>query len=170
MSVYAVGDLVMYGRTGVCKVEEIIEETYRGETEPRRFYSLRPLYQKCSIRTPIAGGKVSIRPIISGQEARDLIARMPEVQAEPYHNRNLNQLREHYRERLECFDCEVLIALMKSLWMKKREAEAQKKKFGAVDERFMREAEDLLYGEFAAALSIDRSAVERYIAESLATA
>ena len=167
MNEYCVGDLVLYGRTGVCRVEEIVEETPRGADGPRRFYSLRPLYQKCSIRAPAAGGKVFIRPIISDSEARDLIARMPHVQAEPYHNRNLNQLREHYRECLECFDCEGLIRLMKSLWLKKREAESQKKKFGAVDERFMREAEDLLYGEFAAALDIDRDKVEHYIADTL---
>ena len=36
-----------------------------------------------------------------------------------------------------------------------------------MDERFMREAEDLLYGEFAAALEIDRDKVENYIAKSL---
>ena len=168
MSLYAIGDLVLYGRTGVCEVEGIFEETLRGENAPRRFYSLRPLYQKCSIRAPAEGGKVFIRPIISDREARELIAKMPEVQAEPYHNRNLNQLREHYRSCLENFDCESLIRLMKSLWMKKRQAEEQKKKFGAVDERFMKEAEDLLYGEFAAALSIDRDSVEAYIAETIA--
>ena len=167
---YGIGDLIVYGRTGVCRVEEIHEEEARGaeggET-PRQYYTLRPLYQKCSIRTPVTGGKVYSRPIISRAEAKRLIERMPEVDAEPYHNRNLNQLREHYRERLERFDCEALISLMKSLHLKKKEAETQKRKFGAVDERFMREAEDLLYGEFAAALDIDRDKVENYIAKSL---
>ena len=164
---YRIGDLIFYGRTGVCRVEEINEERVRGADKPRQFYTLRPLYQNCSIRTPVSGGKVYSRPIISGSEARQLIARIPEVDAKPYHNRNLNQLREQYREWLERFDCEALISLMKSLHLKKKEAETQKRKFGAVDERFMREAEDLLYGEFAAALDIDRDKVENYIAKSL---
>ena len=166
---YGVGDLILYGRTGVCRVEEINEEeVVRGAGEnPRQYYILRPLYQNCSIRTPVSGGKVYSRPIISGPEARRLIERIPEVDAEPYHNRNLNQLREHYREWLERFDCEALIGMTKSLYLKKKEAEAQKRKFGAVDERFMREAENLLYGEFAAALDIDRDKVENYIAKSL---
>ena len=164
---YGIGDLILYGRTGVCKVEEIVEETPKGESIPRQFYSLRPLYQNCCIRTPVQGGKVFSRPIISGGEARRLISIMPQVEAKPYHNRNLNQLREHYRECLEAFDCETLIRMTKSIYMKKQEAEAQKRKFGAVDERFMREAEDLLYGEFAAALEIDRDKVEHYIATSL---
>ena len=165
---YRIGDLILYGRTGVCRVEEINEEEVRGaDEEPRQFYTLRPLYQNCCIRTPVSGGKVYSRPIISGPEAERLIARIPEVDAKPYHNRNLNQLREHYRAWLERFDCEALISLTKSLYLKKKEAETQKRKFGAVDERFMREAEDLLYGEFAAALDIDRDKVENYIAKSL---
>ena len=87
--------------------------------------------------------------------------------AEPYYNRNLNQLREHYRSCMESLSCESLIALTKSLYLKKREVEAQHKKFGTVDERFMREAEDLLFGEFAAALEIERAGVENFIANEL---
>ena len=164
---YSVGDLIFYGRTGVCRVEEIVAEG-RGE-DTRTFYSLRPLYQKCCIRTPVSGGKVYSRPIISPQEADTLIRRMPEVEAEPYHNPNLNQLRDYYRARLEEFDCESLIRLTKSLYLKKQEALAQRRKFGAVDERFLHEAEDLLFGELAAALEIDRDKVEAYIAGCLET-
>ena len=92
------------------------------------------------------------------------------MEASPYQNRNLNQLREYYRAWLERFDCESLIGMTKSLYLKKQEAESQKRKFGAVDERYMKEAEDLLYGEFAAALEIDRDKVENYIACSLSPA
>ena len=162
---YCIGDLILYGRTGVCRVEDISAETTGGET--RQYYSLRPLYQNCCIRTPVKGGKVFSRPIISPAEADSLIRRIPELKAEPYHNLNLNQLRDHYRAWLEQFDCESLICMTKSLYLKKQEAAAQRRKFGAVDERFMREAEDLLYGEFAAALEIDRDKVENYIANRL---
>lgn len=162
---YRVGDLILYGRTGVCRVEDISDGASGEDT--RQYYSLRPLYQNCCIRTPVAGAKVFSRPIISSAEADRLIGRMPELQAEPYYNRNLNQLREHYREWLEQFDCESLIRMTKSLYLKKQEAAEQRRKFGAVDERFMKEAEDLLYGEFAAALEIDRDAVENYIANRL---
>ena len=166
---YRVGDLILYGRTGVCRVEGIGEDAASGG-ESRRYYTLKPLYQNCSIQAPVEGGKVPSRPIISRPEAEQLIQKMPEMPAEPYYNRNLNQLREHYRSCMETCACEALILLTKSLYMKKKEAEAQRRKFGAVDERFMREAEDLLFGEFAAALEIDREAVESYIASSLCPA
>ena len=45
----------------------------------------------------------------------------------------------------------------------KRELEGQRQKFGTVDERFMKRAEELLFGELAAALGIPREEVPRYI-------
>ena len=166
---YAIGDLILYGRTGVCRVEEIGEDTPRGSDGPQKYYTLKPLYQKCSIRTPVTGGKIFHRPIVSRREAESLIRKMPELEAEPYYNHNLNQLREHYRKRLESCACEDLVLLTKSLYRKKREAEAQRRKLGSVDERYMKEAEDLLYGELAAALEIERSSVEHFIADFLGT-
>ena len=69
---------------------------------------------------------------------------------------------------METYDCVDLIKLTMSLYVKKKEAEAQKRKFGAVDERFMKEAEELLFGELAAALDIPREDVRGYIEKALA--
>ena len=160
---YQVGDLILYGRTGVCCVKEIVEDK-----NGTKFYTLCPLYQNCNISSPVGSGKVYSRPIITREEAEALIAQMPSVAAQPYYNRNLNQLREYYRSQLESPDCATLILLVKSLYVKKKEAEEQMRKFGAVDERFMKEAENLLFGEFAAALDIERDEVEKYIAKKLA--
>ena len=46
---------------------------------------------------------------------------------------------------------------------KKAALAQQNKKFGRVDEHFMRQAEDNLYGELAVALDIDRDEVPGYI-------
>ena len=132
------------------------------------YYVLRPLYQNCNITTPVGNTKVFSRPIISREEAERVIGVIPTVEPEVYHNRNLNQLREHYRSCMESFDCVDLVKLTMSLYRKKREAEDQKRKFGAVDERFMKEAEDLLFGELAAALEIPRDEVRGYIERALA--
>ena len=131
---------------------------------------LKPLYQTCNITIPADSPKVFIRPILTPDEVHALISRMPELEAEPYHNRNLNQLRAHYLSCMESHCCEDLARLAKSLYLKKKESEAQKKKFGAVDERFMREAESLLFGEFAASLEFQPAEVQNYIANYFARA
>ena len=92
---------------------------------------------------------------------------MPSISAKAYHNRSLSQLKEHYKSCMDSYECEDLIHITMSLYVKRQEAMEQKKKFGAVDERYMKEAENLLFGEFAAALGIERDSVSAYIAAKI---
>ena len=54
-----------------------------------------------------------------------------------------------------------------STYQKKKEREQAKLKFGAVDRRYMERAEDLLFGELAVALDIEREDVQAFIEERL---
>lgn len=165
---YQTGELILYGRTGVCRVEEITCVKLRGTEIEQQYYVLKPLYQTCNITTPVDNSKVFSRPIITKEEAERVIGAIPGIKPEAYHNRNLNQLREYYRSRMETYECIDLVELTMSLYEKKRQAEEQKRKFGAVDERYMKEAEELLFGELAAALGIEKDSVRDYIARALA--
>jgi CarD family transcriptional regulator len=162
---FRVGDLVQYESTGVCRVTDIKEQEPGGKGEKQLFYVLSPLYQNCTILTPVNSTKVFMRPIISRDEAEKLIDRIPDIRAEAYHNRVLNQLAEHYKASLNTHDCADLLKLSMSIYAKKQFAEQQKRKLGAVDEKFMRRAEDLLFGELAAALNITKAEVPEYIEE-----
>ena len=160
---YQVGELILYGKTGVCRVVQITPETATGPA----CYVLKPLYQTCSITIPVESPKLFTRPIMTRAEVLQLIQKLPGLEAEPYNCRNLNQLRAYYSERLNCRSCEELAKLAKSLYLKRSQAEAQKKKLGVVDERYLREAENLLFGEIAAALEIRRDEVPAYIESCL---
>lgn len=50
---------------------------------------------------------------------------------------------------------------------KKQAAEKQNRKLGAIDEKYMKRAEDLLFGELAAALGVDRDQVNEYVVEKI---
>ena len=160
---YQVGELIIYGKTGVCEVTEITLDAAGSAAG----YVLNPLYRNSSISIPADNPKVFTRPVISRDEAMALIHALPALEAEPYVCRNLNQLRTYYMERLNCRSCLELARLAKSLYLKQKQAEAQKKKFGSVDERFLREAENLLFGEMAVALGIERDEVQKFIANCL---
>lgn len=164
--VYQVGDIILYGRTGVCQVTGIASIKSPGENA-KLCYMLKPLYQTCTISTPVDNDKVFMRPVISKADAQRLIDGIPRIHAEAYHNRNLPQLKDHYRSVLDSHDCGDILALTLSIYAKKKLAEAHKRKVGAVDERFLREAEDLLFGEFSVALDIPRDEVQSYIARRL---
>ena len=167
MTVFEVGELVLYGGTGVCRVTEIIAKKFN-RTEPEKlYYVLTPLYQSGTITTPVENGKVFIRPVITRDEAISLIDRIPTIEVEAYHNQNLQQLESHYKAELMRHDCLSLLRLTMSTYRKKREREDAKLKFGAVDRRYMERAEDLLFGELAVALNIDRESVRDYIESRL---
>lgn len=117
------GELVVYGATGVCRVESIQQPEPHSALQGKTCYLLKPLYQDGVIYTPVENSKVSIRPVMTREEADALIDQIPTMQAE-----------------------------------------AQKRRLGMVDERYMKQAERLLYGELAAALEIPFDQVQSYIA------
>lgn len=75
---------------------------------------------------------------------------------------------QHYEQSLRTHNCADLIALTMSIYAKKQNAQKQKRKFASVDERFMKRAEELLFGEFAAVLEIPMEDVPAYIKHQLA--
>lgn len=162
---YKAGDMIIYGSTGVCRVKAITTPDFEKD-KCRQYYALEPVYQDGVIYTPV-DTKVFMRPIITREAADALIDQIPDMETEAYHNSVLRELEEHYNIYLKSHDCGDLLELGRSIYMKKQEILRQHRKFGAVDERFMKRAEDLLYGELAVALEIDKCQVEAYIAERL---
>ena len=166
---YQTGELILYGGTGVCRVTDIVAKKF-GRTEPEKlFYVLTPLYQSGTITTPVENGKVFTRPVITRDEALSLIDSIPGIEAEAYHNQNLQQLENHYKHELESHDCRDLLRLTMSTYRKKQEREQAKLKFGAVDRRYMERAENLLFGELAVALDIEKDSVQSFIEDRLQT-
>lgn len=101
---------------------------------------------------------------MSRREAEALIDRIPDLQPEAYYNKVLRELTEHYDTILKTYDCEALLKLTMSIYAKKQEAQGHKRRLGAVDESFLRRAEELLFTELAAALGLERDQVQPYIA------
>ena len=160
---YSGGDKIMYGGTGVCVVEEITMVKLSGMDRPKQYYILRPMYQSGTIQTPVDNEKIPIRPVMSRSEAEKLVDGIPGIDASICYEKNLSALRNHYQQQMSSFDCRDLIRMTKSIYAKKKDAESRQKKIGMTDEKFLRRAEDLLFGELAVALDISRDSVRAYI-------
>ena len=79
----------------------------------------------------------------------------------------MRDLVEHYETRIKSHSCRDLMELTMSIYRKRDEVHSRKKKLGSVDLRFMKRAEDLLFGELAAALDIPRDQVTDFISKRL---
>ena len=165
---YNVGDLIMYGTTGVCKIDSISEKSF-GPDEDRLYYVLDPLYQSGTIFAPVDNEKVFMRPVMSSEEALALIDNMPSVEAEVFKSSSIQQLSKHYQSVIGTHDNEELIRLTKSIHMKKEEAMKMNRHLGQIDKKFMKRAEDLLFGEIAAVLQIPREEVVGFIEDRIGT-
>ena len=163
---YKVGDLVIYSGEGVCRVEEVGLPKLSGVSGERLYYTLQPLYRTGRIFSPVDSG-VFMRPVISRSEAEELIERIPDTEAEICDNRNIRFLSEHYQEKMQRHDCTELVKVIKAVYKKRELAIEKGKKLGQIDERFMKRAEDMRYGELAVALEIPKSEVVSYISAKI---
>ena len=135
---FSIGDMVMYGGTGVCAVEGITSLKLSGMDSERDYYVLRPLYQSGTIHTPVDGNKIPIRPVLTKTQAEELVDTIPTVNAVMCTEKNLSALRNHYQQQMSSFDCLDLIRMAKSIYAKKKDAESRQKKIGMTDEKYLR--------------------------------
>lgn len=144
------GDRIFYGQTGVCIVEDISEKALT-KNHKRLYYTLKPLYQQNNIiYAPVESEKVFMREIISADEAKKLIQTVPDI----YEKALNGEGKPDYQEYIDSHSCEELLELAVMIYSKKQAAKRMKKKTGFIDEKYLKRAEELLFGELAAALNI----------------
>lgn len=162
------GDLIVYGSSGVCRVEEIGPmEGARGADRHRPFYRLALLYGGGTIFAPVDTGTF-MRPILTAAEVEALIDRLPSMEPNVCTERSLNLLSVRYHAAFESHKSEDLLQLMKDIYAKGVLSKENGKQLGMIDQRYQKQAEELVYGEFAAALGIPYGEVEDYISRRLA--
>jgi len=161
------GELVVYGSTGVCRVEEIVSMDQPGVSRGKRYYLLKPLWQDGVIYAPVDSKKVLMRPVISREEAEALIDQMPAIQAAVCRGSTAQALAQQYQTAVRDGGHQALIEMMKAIHYKQSQAELKNRRLGMIDERYMKQAERMLYGELATALDIGFDEVEPYIASRI---
>ncbi len=159
---FSIGEYIVYGLNGVCRVEEIGPMNMSGVESDKIYYTLLPLYTKGSrVFTPVDNQKVVMRPVISKQEACQLIDDMPSIDGIEVVDDKRRELA--YKEAVKSCDCRELIRIINTALKRKEERLAQGKKMSACDERYLKQAQDTLYGEFAISLRIEKGEVQDFI-------
>ena len=76
---FSIGEYIVYGVEGVCRVEEAGKLKVAGLDKNRAYYRLRPYYHDGTIYTPV-DGKAVIRPVLTREELGRLLPRLPELE------------------------------------------------------------------------------------------
>lgn len=163
---YQIGDLIICGDNGVCEVESIGKLDLSWIDNNKPYYTLHPVYQPGKLYVP-TDTCIYMRPVITYEEALQLIDRIPGIDGIDCTNQNPKLLKEHYSELLHTHKCVDLIKLIKTIYEKNIEHRNNGKQLGQIDSKFIKQAEDLLHGELAVALNIPKEEVKDYIASRL---
>lgn len=159
---FEVGDYIVYGLNGVCKVEEVGPMESSSDLSGKLYYTLLPVYVSGSrIITPVDNKKVKMRTIITKPEVMELINNME--QCEPLWLDDDREREETYKQAIKDNNSYALIRMIKALYLRRESRLAEGKKATASDEKYFKLAEESLYGEFAIALDMDRKDVNEYI-------
>ena len=163
---YGIGEYVIYGTDGVCRVEKIGASSLPEMSAEKEYYTLCPVYEKgCEIVTPVDQNRVVMRRVLGEKEVKSLIERigdLPEIWVGEEKKRE-----ENYKEIIRSCDCEKLLSMIKTLYHRKQMRLAAGKKVTAKDLKYFTMAENNLYGEFAVALQLSPSEVKDYIASKV---
>lgn len=156
------GEYISYGRSGVCRVEDITHLNISGVDRKKLYYVLAPLNTKGSrIYFPVDKENANARKLITEKEAWELLE---EIQGIPQIWINNEKLREDsYKQALNSGDYRQWVAIIKTLYLRKQERLSQGKKVAAMDERYLKLTEEALYSELAFVLGREKSEMEPFI-------
>lgn len=163
---FCIGEYIVYGTNGICRVESIGPSPY-DKTDSRTFYLLIPVKNPMSstIYTPVDNDRVPMRRLMTEGEITALIAAMPEI--EPLSVPVEKQRRELYRATIGTLKPEAYVQVIKTVHQRRETLAAARKHFPVTDLECERLAKHMLYSECAHVLGLDEEEMERYIIERL---
>ena len=159
---FEVGDFVVYGSDGVYQVEKVGPLNMIGVDKNKLYYTLTSPYMKGSrIFSAVDNQTVVMRAVMKKDEALELIDSMKEMELlEIQDDKKRNDV---FKEALRTYDCKELVKIIKTLYVRQEQKQAEGKKNTAGDEKFFHIAEERLYGELAIALDMDKKNVKDYV-------
>lgn len=151
---FQVGDYVVYGMEGVCRIEQIGYPQVSGLDPTREYYRLQSHYRKGVIYAPV-GGKVPIREPISAEAAEAAIAGAASLALLADIPQNGREAGDYYKAILQEHDVVRLIQLCKTMQRKQEKMTKSRRTVNTTELRHWKTAEDMLLGELAFSLRKD---------------
>lgn len=166
---FKIGEVVAYGATGVCTVENICSTALnRAGTKTQECYVLRPVAAPtCLTYVPTANSLLTerMRPVLSADQIH---AMLDSIREQPL------EWIDDPRQRAEVFGgiaaaglSAQLLQLIACLYLEKKNRCGDKRRFSAGDDRLLTAAERIVSEEFAYTLKIKPNQVSAYIADYL---
>ena len=143
---YEIGEYIVHPGQGVCLVEDVVDN-------PSATYQLLPVGQRHPMRIsfPVAS-ESRLRPVLSHDEAEDIIAQYPTMQVDDFTNKSNALEEEHFRDEIRLGSCLDSVRVVKTFRTRIAEVKARNKKPPVAYERILKQASERSLSELAVAL------------------
>ncbi len=161
-----IGQRVQYSGNGVCEIVDIKEMNF--DSNKQEYYILKPISSGYNtFYIPVNNEKMlsKLRKVLSLEEVNEIIASMPESDYQWIENDTLRK--EEYKKIILSGNHREIVKVIKAIHFHKKELKSIGKKPHIVDEIMLKDAENILYDEFAAVLNIKKDEVLPYIIKSI---
>ncbi len=163
---YKIGDLVMYGIHGACRITD--EEVRTVDKKQVSYFVLTPLEQPgARFLVPMHNENAlkKLRRVLSREELEALLA-SPQVRQDAW-IADENRRKQRYRELISLGDRAALLQMVRTLHLHRQEQQALGRKLHQCDDNFLKDAQRLIETEFSLTLGLEPAAVSRYIQSAL---
>ena len=161
---FQVGEYIVCDHNGVCQVLAITEMPELKKDV--LYYQLEPVYSRGSrIFVPVDSNKLVMRRVFTEEEVETLLKEIPSIETIWISNEKKRE--EQYREVARKYDCREWVKIIKTIYLRKRNRRMEGKKTTYIDEKYMKLAEENLYGEISIPLKISPDRVERFIRDRI---
>ncbi len=157
---YKVGDYVVYGMQGACRVTEITEVDFA--EKGKLYYKLVPeADKKGEIFVSVDKGANKMRDLMSEDRANAMLDKIHEVEGNwQIDDRNRETT---YKQAIHSGDYDQMMNILVGLYQKKKRRVKQGKRQTEVDDRIFRNTKKVLLGEMAVVLDSDINSLEKLI-------
>ena len=159
---FNIDDIVTYGINGVCRVVAIEERDLMGTK--KNYLVLKPANgDKSTFFVPVDNENLmnKMHKILSEDEINQLIDSIPNEKVLWIDNER--ERKERYKQIIIDGNHSELIGMIKAIHFEKEDRKEKGKKLHMSDERFLKEAEKILYDEFQYVLNLSEKDVVSYI-------
>ena len=163
---YQVGDFLIYGMEGVCRVEAVGHPKLSGVPRDRLYYTLTPLGKTDSIYIPV-DSQVYIRRPVTRADALSLLASVEQIEPCGDMPSDARLLASYYQQIIASRDCARLLQLYKTIYLKQQALSGSRRSLSVTDMRYWKQAENLLFGELSFVLGVSSAESVREVRQRL---
>lgn len=151
---------------GICKIENVLTLDITGTGKDREYYMLIPLHENSArIYVPVDHAKDRIRNVISKEDAMKFIKSIPDISEKDIENEKTRE--QEYKTAILSCNNEKIVSIIKSIYTRKQERIEQGKTVTATDDRYFKQAENILFSELSFVLNIPKENMEQFIADTI---